>query len=128
MTKKCTHIILTFENCDALEIPLKHIIACHISKISKNVGITNQSSWDYFGCDSAYLELTYGALLKETGFGFDVKEHLVGFHDVTAITLSYDDKTSECFYVPWNHESEMTNSFEIDTFAKDRIIVNIERK
>jgi hypothetical protein len=128
MSEKCNHILLVFENCDALEIPVKDVLFCHIQEVHRNLDITN--SKEYFSCNQIHLVLDAEILKKETAFDFEVTEHFTKFHDITSVNIVYEDGTQEGFYAPWNYaeSNEMTNSFETTLFTGNQIIIDIERK
>lgn len=139
--KKLKSIILTFENCDSMEIPAKYIRNLYIKRASdiieqvyyadkdREVEIeTYKSAQEIYFIVKDSTNLTYKPFnLFESDTVFN---RLMEFSDITHITLVYFDGSRQTITVPYKDEYNDDNKYQSVTYVRgfDDLIINIEEE
>lgn len=139
--KKLKNIILTFENCDSMEILAKYIRSLYIKKASdiieqvyyadkdREVEIeTYKSAQEIYFIVKDSKNLTYKPFdLFESDTVFN---RLMEFSDITHITLVYFDGSRQTITAPYEDEYNDDNKYQSTIYVRgfDDLIISIEEE
>mgnify|MGYP007086364494 CR=1 FL=1 len=134
--KELKSIILTFENCDTMEIDAGYIRGLTISGITETIEQINYDKKDVGTCKSAeevYFIIKESTRLKYNRFNtFDadiIFNRLVEFKDITHLTLVYSNEQRQTFLVPYEEVGNGNNEYQLTEYVRgfDELIVSIEK-
>lgn len=138
---KLKRIILTFENCDSMEIQSKYIRNLYIKRASdiieqvyyadkeREVEVeTHKSAEEIFFIIKESKTLTYKPFNL---FELDtVYNRITKFPDITHITLVYSDESKQTIAVPYEAEYNDDNKYQSVNYIRgfDDLIIRIEEE
>ena len=134
--KELKSIILTFENCDSMEISIKYISGLHIRGISDSIEQVNYSSGEIETRKSAEnIFLTVRNSKKLTYKPFNLFEsdtvfnRITKFPDITHITVVYSDESRQKIAVPYEPVHGDDNKHQSVTYLHsfDDLVVTIKK-
>ena len=136
---KLKSIILTFENCDSMEIQSKYIRGLHIKGISDSIEHLNYEDEEvetYKSTQDIYFIVKKSTKLRYNPFNFENEEvifnRLTEFDDITHVTLVYSDESRQTIAVPYEegYGDDNNNNYQSYTYIHgfDELIINIKEE
>lgn len=122
--KRVKSITLVLENCEDIPISKEHIgsfycegITATIARISRNSIAKEQC------CEEFYLEIHKNADRYYSSFGGESDETVfkrLASPDITAISVTYEDDTTEYCFVPWKDadRTRCNNEYQTSCVSK----------
>jgi len=134
--KKIKELILVFENCDCAHIEQKYLKSLFLRGIKHDIlSLESKDVWMEYYCESAQITINKKALKLKTDFDasfLDDKNtlsyHLDNYHDITHLDIKYDDDTNDYIAVPWEGESDYSNSAEKVEYISNVFTISIGMK
>lgn len=133
---KLKSIILTFENCDSMEILAKYIRGLHIKGISDSIEQLNYEDEEvetYKSAQDIYFIIKKSTKLRYNPFNFENEEvifnRLAEFNDITYITLVCSDESRQTIAVPYEEGRGGDNKYQSCTYINgfDELIITIKK-
>lgn len=115
-------IMITFENCESINVDGKYIGNFYITNITRNIYKAGSIFMNQRKCETFFIELLPEVdKLKDDGLFEEYTSvfNRIQRHDIVDITLCYTDGTNEQFYVDWNENDDYINSYQSDYISRN---------
>lgn len=108
-------IIIAFENCDTVEVPIEYVDGIFLGGVTESIGLLKLTNnlRTFKNVEKVSITLDKGFESIECAFGIEAaKDRILRYPDITQIGIKSIDEEVDWYFVKWDNLDNDENAFQ----------------